>query len=126
MTGEERLRRLNNISIGTRHAMLNIDPIIRRDQINRAAKTLSKNCKARSEERKAELAVNYAKYHIGSKAMSNPETHHWRYVSKEQQPHYLKMGYIFGNLSKEWIKSGYVKIAKGKYQLPLTYSDGSR
>ena len=49
--------------------------------------------------------------------MSNDITHHWRYVSKDEQQTYLYNGYVFGNHSKDWLKLGYVKISKGHYAL---------
>lgn len=117
MTDEQRKQRAKNISEGTKKAMAKIDQQEWKESRRRAAQTLSDNCKARTEERREELAINYARYHIGSRAMSNPLTHHWRYVSEDEQPEYLKNGYVFGNLSKEWIKQGYVKVAKGRYAL---------
>lgn len=119
MTDEQRKQRAKNISEGTRKAMAKIDPYAWKESRKHAAKTLSDKCKARSEERRAEVSANHAKYHIGSKAMSNPLTHHWRYVSENEQAEYLKNGYVFGNLSKDWIAQGYVKVSKGRYSLPL-------
>ena len=63
--------------------MAKIDQQEWKESRQRAAKTLSNNCKVRTTERRKELAVNYARYHVGSKAMSNPLTHHWRYVSED-------------------------------------------
>lgn len=117
MTDEQRKQRAKNISEGTKKAMAKIDQQEWKESRQRAGKTLSDKCKARTVERREELAVNYARYHVGSKAMSNPLTHHWRYVSEDQQDSYLKNGYVFGNLSKEWIAQGYVKVAKGRYAL---------
>lgn len=116
-SAEQRKQRCDNISNGTKTAMANIPSNIRQDQIKRAAQTLSINCAKRTATRKAELHQSYGKYHIGSKAMSNDITHHWRYVSKDEQQTYLQNGYVFGNHSKDWLKLGYVKISKGHYAL---------
>lgn len=118
LTNEQRKQRNKNISKGTKKAMAKIDPQKWKESRMRGGKTLSNVCKTRSNERRKELSKHYAKYHIGSKAMSNPITHHWRYVSKDEQNQYLQNGYIFGNLSKEWVAQGYIKKTKGKYVLP--------
>ena len=112
---EERQRRCNNISKGTKNAMAKIPAEIKAEYSKRAAKTLSENCKKRSVKRKQELHIAYGKYHIGAKAMSNDQTHHWRYVSVNEQQEYLNNGYVFGNHSKEWLKQGMVKLSKGHY-----------
>lgn len=114
-SAEEYEQRKKNISAGTKKAMEKLDKEKWKQSRIQAAKTLSRTCQNRTQAEKEQITKNYQKFHIGSKAMSNDTTHHWRYVATVDQQKYLDMGYVFGNHSKEWILQGLQKIGPGRF-----------
>lgn len=112
---EERKDRCDNISKGTKTAMDKISPERKAEMIRKSKIGLAKAIANRSEERTKEISETHRKYHTGSRAMSNDDIHHWRYVCKDEQDAYLKNGYVFGKHDKIWQAQGMVKIGPGRY-----------
>lgn len=114
-TEEERKERCDNISKGTKAAMDKISPEKKAEMIEKSKVEFAKSIANRSEEKRKEVSEIHRKYHTGSRAMSNDDIHHWRYVCKDEQDKYLKNGYVFGRHDKIWKEQGMVLIGPGRY-----------